>query len=142
MKVKTMPQHPQAEILRALADSLPIQKKLVGAGNAWLDADNRSILANLYADPDGWEFRVKPTPMCSLGGIEFPLPRDQAPMHDELYWLPNPADPERPKAFSWKNYKLDQDWLACGLCQATEEGGKLQGRAMAAALQQAIEGAK
>lgn len=53
---------------------------------------------------------------------------------------------ERPNKELALRYWSDDSWkkyvLSIGLFQATREGAIAQGRAMAAALQQAIEGAK
>lgn len=83
-----------------------------------------------------------PVKMCALGGIEFPKPLEQEPQCGEAYWLPNPCNPEYPTEMSWANDKLDREWLAGRMCQATEAGSILQGRAMQSALQQAVEEAK
>lgn len=135
-------EHPHAKTLRAIADGQQMQKKFAGIEHAWIDTDNQSILSHLYATPDSWEFRIKPRPMCTLGGVEFPLPIQEAPAPETEVWSPDITDPEEPFCYNWDGYGGDTPLLKANLLQYTREGAIAQGHAMAAALQQAIEGAK
>lgn len=142
MNLKPTNPHPHAETLRAIADGQQMQKKLVGAGSCWLDTDFNAILACLYSSPDSWEFRIKPAKMCELAGIRFPMPMLEAPEMGSPCWVANPVDPETPDYTAWDGGSIDRKHLAASMYQATKEGVIAQGRAMAAALKQAIEEAK
>lgn len=83
-----------------------------------------------------------PARMCELAGITFPMPITEAPEVGARCWIANLLSPENPNYSTWNKSTLDFMYLESSLHQATEDGAIQQGRAMAAALLQAIEGAK
>ena len=79
-----------------------------------------------------------PQRRCRLAGLSYPMPLDREPSPGAVCFLVEPGD-RAPMRLSWgEDDAMGKAWLASGQLQATEAGAIEQGRAMRAALQQAV----
>jgi hypothetical protein len=134
--------HPRAELI---AEWVKDTTKPVWmfANGFWIEDEGQLFLEPMYAG----HFAIGPKPtqpparMCVLAGVEFPEPMREAPGYGTDYFLADPTQEIAPSS-KWVRDQTDERWLAAGLIQATREGAIAQGRAMLAALKQAVEGAR
>ena len=80
-------EHPHAQVLRWVADGEEIEGRHRNE-TCWRTFEADDLLAKLG---DGsavhWQFRLKPTPMCELAGIRFPVPMKESPEEVEEIWV-------------------------------------------------------
>lgn len=123
-----MTPHPQAEILRAIADGKTIER-FVRPLNVWLEAGVKCV--GNY--PQG-TFRIKPETM-SINGHEFPEPVREPLGKGQEYWVVciDRQEDALAVSYTWRDDEVDAMWMKRGLIQLTEEGAIAQAKAMIAA---------
>jgi hypothetical protein len=121
-----MTPHPQAEILRAIADGLVVQHYYQNRHpyKDWQDyvADEHSKFSPLFCDA-GYKWRIKPAPTITIGTNEVPEPMRVAPTNGVTYWgvfLSAPCI----DIGNWHGMDCEVQWLKTGLLQSTEQGAK------------------
>lgn len=115
--------HPQAEILRAIADGKTIEGRYL---------DSPWITLPKPFDPKGWEFRVKQETM-TLAGHEFPVPVREPLEIGTEYWYADTDTPSNPPCYRWNGRGNDLIWMNKGLIHLTKEGAIAKAKAMIAA---------
>ena len=132
-----MKEHPQAEILRAIADGKTIEGRRIGPDCATIDCTtiDWTTIANpltVIGNPI-WELRVKPETM-TLAGHKFPAPVRDPLEEGVLYSLVDTTFGPAFRRILWANSLKDVEYLKRGLIQRTEEGAIAQAKAMIAAV--------
>ena len=133
--------HPRAELIKAWLEDTT-QPVWYWDEDHW----NPESCVGLVQDNDlNYAIGPKPTQpparMCVLAGIEFPEPMRSAPERGTRYWV-GEVNASEPYETRWYAEDDDIEFLAALRIQATREGAIAQGRAMLAALKQAVEGAR
>lgn len=126
-----MKEHPQADILRAIADGKTVQMRSTKNydDNEWWEPTD--VLG--YINSDKHEFRIKPETM-SINGHEFPIPVRWPLKEGKEYWIAELEVISMAGQAIWRCDEHDFRWLKRGLIQLTEEGAIAQAKAMIAAI--------
>ena len=134
-------EHPRAQVLRWVADGEQIEARFAtdGYDGAWKLESPNTVLSISNCGGAEWQFRIKPTPMCELVGIKFPVPMREAPKCGETIWI---AAAEGAFHIDWHGLGTDQAYLSAGLCHTTEEAAQQHSEALRAVNLAALEGAK
>ena len=127
--------HPQADLLRAIADGKQMQELdfpgINHPGN-WCDCDADRALNRISRGVEQY-VRIKPGTV-TINGIECNQPMQEAPMFNFDYWVPDLADNKFCHLDRWTDRMLDSLRLENGLCFATAEDAAAAVRAMIAPL--------
>ena len=83
----------------------------------------------------------KPVKMCELGGLQYPMPMQEAPELNTVYWFPG-LGMSGFDYYSWVGDDVDKALLAAGVCQLTAQGAEQQIAAIKAAIAQSVAQAK
>lgn len=126
--MKKLTPHPQAEILRAIADGKTVQIRHED-DDAWWEPTN----ALQYINSDKHKFRIKPKTI-SINGHEFPKPARERLKDGQAYWIPRTDLLDQGDFQTWTGHYLDERNLKRGLIQLTKEGAIAQAKAMIAAV--------
>lgn len=108
-----MKEHPQAEILRAIADGKTVQR-LKDRG-LWVDA-SLNCLCNY---PTG-SFRIKPETI-TINGHEVPAPVREPLKPHQTYWVAGPDRECIAERFKWTDDPIENHWFKRGLIHLSEE---------------------
>lgn len=114
--VQIMKEHPQAEILRAIAYGKTVQFRY-STSSPWEDSEN--ALRVIVNNPDG-EFRIMPETI-NINGFEVPCPVREPLKYKQEYYVPSIAKAELWIRFRWDGRKDDLRFLECGLIHLTKE---------------------
>jgi hypothetical protein len=117
-----MTPHPQAEILRAIADGQQMQLLHESLSPpVWIDCTGGSALSAITSNG---RFRIKPRTIM-IGNVEVPEPMRVAPLVGTQFWLCSSTSlyPSEDH-FEWEGMELQREWLKRGLLHATEQGAK------------------
>lgn len=123
--------HTHAEVLRAIADGVPLSefevlcidwctgifKPMDEGWKGWID------------DPDFWEIRRKQRTHV-VNGFTVPAPMDKDPGYDDTYFVLDLADEVFHSEWKWRNFQSENQWLKRGLCFATRETAIANAKAM------------
>lgn len=120
-------EHPQAEILRAIADGKTIEGKhldgqWVPHPSPWLRIGDLS-----------WQLRIK-SETIALAGHEFPSPVREPLKTGTPYWQVTAGSNNLCTQWRWNGDHSDMTLLKRRLIQLTEEGAIAQARAMIASV--------
>lgn len=112
-----MKEHPQAKILRAIADGKTIEVHTVSGWGAPFSI--LQAIADHEVNPR-YEFRIKPETI-TINGHEVPAPM-RGPLGDgQEYWLTDPAKDLMCALMQWTGSDFDFVWLTRGLIHLTED---------------------
>ena len=120
-----MKPHPQADILRAIADGKQIQYRY---SSGWIDTGYIDILGLLYNKVD-CQFRIKPKTI-NINGIEVPKPMRETPKDDVSFWLADPTNQTGVCEFKWHPCSTHKGWLEAGFCHLTKEAATIHANAL------------
>lgn len=126
MSNKELTPHPQADILRAIAQGKKMQRLRV-ATDEWEHSE-----FPLNDMVNGYELRIKPETM-TLAGHEFPEPVREPLTLGQQYWIARIEGDTLVDTYRWAYHRLDECYLQRGLIQLTETGAIAQARAIIAA---------
>ena len=112
-----MTPHPQAHILRAIADGhTEFEYRYI---TKWKNCSVSFMVSNLFANENvvrpHYEFRIKPATI-RIGDVEVNAPLRVAPDKDSPYWV---LDIDMDKSY-WVDDDIDNERFKRGLCFATE----------------------
>lgn len=113
-----MKEHPQAHILRAIAEGKTIEMRRKTS-----DTDNEWWVSNIvlqYLDDADREFRIKPETLL-INGHEVPAPVREPLEYEIGYYVPCVSNKQRFAIFSWSGSGDDLRLLALGLIHLTPE---------------------
>ena len=120
-----MKPHPQADILRAIADGKQIQYRY---SSGWIDTGYIDILGLLYNKVD-CQFRIKPKTI-NINGIEVPEPMREEPKKGTQVWVADLMNAGEVTCTSWYSGVAHKDYLKNGLCHLTEEAATIHANAL------------
>lgn len=123
-----MKPHPQADILRAIADGKTIQAQHRSV-KIWEDLEKPLTFIG-YAE---YELRIKPETM-NLAGHEFPAPVSEPLKAGQEYWIPRLDYGDYSEPYAWTGTNVDCRRLERNLIHRTKEAASAQGLAMIAAV--------
>ena len=127
--------HPQADLLRAIADGKQMQELdfpgINHPGN-WCDCDADRALNRISRGVEQY-VRIKPETV-TINGIECPAPMTEVPEMGSCYYAPTPTCEAKFTPWGWSNDASDQRLFAEGLCFATAEDAAAAAWAMIAPL--------
>lgn len=119
-----MTPHPQAEILRAIADGEEIEAI---CGEGWYGVMPRSALRYIY---DGnIPLRIKPKTI-NINGIEVPEPMREEPKRGAQIWVADLMSSAGTTAINWYPGNNHKGYLEAGLCHLTQEAAELHAKAL------------
>ena len=129
--------HPNADMLRAIADGKQMQGRLPEDGCDWFDIYPDQAIGAI-ASGYSMKVRIKPETVL-INGIECPAPMRVAPEQGSLYYAPTPTREVKFTPWGWSNDASYRRLFADGLCFATAEGAAAAARAMNAPLKGGAE---
>lgn len=107
--MKDLKPHPQAEILRAIADGKTVQIRHEDDDAWWEPTD-----ALGYINSDKHKFRIKPETI-TINGIEVPAPVREPLNRGQTYWLVRCCSTVGSESQTWHGAPQDFLWLKNGL---------------------------
>lgn len=127
--------HPQADILRAIADGREIQGRHFTNNNVggWVDMTHSTALSALNTANPGWSLRIKPATI-RIGSAEVNAPMREAPARGKTYWVPAIDSASLRVTYEWQGDSMDRRLLSRGLCFHTEEDARTAAGAILALL--------
>lgn len=119
-----MKPHPQAEILRAIADGKTVQilNKNIPS-SLWQDIDEHETLGFILEgrrEGRSYELRIKPETI-NINGHELPAPVREPLEVGTPYWQPLIGSSKLEAAWVWRAHEVDTFLLKRGLIQLTKE---------------------
>lgn len=104
--------HPQADILRAIADGKPIEGRYLNS--PWV------VLQDPFNAKD-WEFRIKPETI-NINGHEVPCPVQEPLKDGQEFYVADGTQIGNPVLLRWSPIsEAMQGWFECGLIHLTKE---------------------
>jgi hypothetical protein len=123
-----MNQHPHAEVLRAIADGVPLSE-FEASSSEWPHIDHQSMdrwIANVVLHPGKWTVFRKPQHIM-VNGFKVPKPLDGSIRYEEA-WIP---DFERDGfVFCYRNQFSVRRVIDAGCAHATKEAATAHAKAM------------
>ena len=126
-----MTPHPQAAILRAIADGEELEQAY-DQEPKWRAVDSTTVLDWITNDPlkDYTPyFRIKPKTI-NINGIEVPKPMRETPKDDVSFWLADPTNQTGVCEFKWHPCPTHKGWLEAGFCHSTKEAATIHANAL------------
>ena len=118
--------HPHAEVLRAIADGVPLSEfEASWCGGAWQEPIN----LDWFWEPDSWKIRRKPQHIM-VNGFKVPKPLDVAPNDDAEYFIVALLDDDMHDCFRWYGTDKECRWLDRKVIHATKEAAIAHAKAM------------
>lgn len=114
-----MTEHPQADILRAIADGKTIEMRRKNTS----DTDNEWWVSNIvlqYLDDADREFRIKPETI-NINGHEVPAPVWEPLVDGERFFMPNLRFDSPVVEYRWAGGAYDIQVLERGLIHLTKD---------------------
>ena len=119
-----MTPHPQAEVLRAIADGEEIEAFY---GKEWYGVMPMTALRYIY--DDNIPLRIKPKTI-NINGIEVPEPMREEPEQGAQIWVADPMNSAGVCEFNWHLCPTHKGWLEAGLCHLTQEAAAIHAKAL------------
>lgn len=129
--------HPNANMLRAIADGKQMQGRLTADGCDWFDIYPDQAIGAI-ASGYSMKVRIKPETVL-INGIECNAPMRVEPEMGSWYYTPTPTNEAKFTLWAWLNDASGQRLFAEGLCFATAEDAAAAARAMIAPLKGGAE---
>ena len=121
--------HPNADLLRAIADGKQMQGRLTADGCDWFDIYPDQAIGAIASDYS-MDIRIKPGTV-TINGIECPAPMRKKPSYGSIYYMPAIDLMSRSAiGFTWVGGSTDEFLFDRGLCFATEADAKAVAEAM------------
>jgi len=131
-----MEQHPHAEILRAIADGVPLSEfegRIVNKDPDCFDLPfeevGKVLLLGMFTDTNMIEVRRKPRTHV-VNGFTVPAPMDKEPSMNDDYFTPFFQNDSFAQKFGWFDDCEDRNFFKRGLCFATKEAAIANAKAM------------
>ena len=125
--------HPHAEILRAIADGVPLSDfELTCRPNekdVWDNMGNGTKWGSWIHNPEEWMVRRKQRTHV-VNGFTVPAPMDKALSSGDNYFVPSLVADTYVAKHCWADYSCELAWLQRGLCFATKESAIANAKAM------------
>ena len=123
--------HPHAEVLRAIADGVPLSDIECRAFDWEMDCWrvlSSTITAELISRPDVWYARRKPQ-YITVNGFKVPRPLSVPEMGMD-YFCPSIETPQMYESYTWAGDTVDKRVLQRGVVHSTAEAATAHAKAM------------
>lgn len=121
--------HPHAEILRAIADGVPLSEfevtQVAFSNSYWFEPVSGSFIVN----PEEWQVRRKSRTHV-VNGFTVPAPMDKEPDDGRVYFIASPMDYMFARGARWDGSDCESIFFERGLCFATREAAVANAKAM------------
>ena len=127
-----MTPHPHAEVLRAIADGVPLSEfeaTVIGHAIYWNQLDESGGFSDWIFHPDLWAVRRKPQHIM-VNGFKVPKPLDVTPKRDDDYYGPSFDNNGFFESYSWADDSVDNRMFARKVIHATKEAAIAHAKAM------------
>ena len=122
--------HPHAEVLRAIADGVPLSEFEV-YHNAWRQDEWQPIIDWLGSFLRGEMKQIRRKPQhIMVNGFKVPKPLDVAPNDDAEYFIVALLDDDMHDCFRWYGTDKERRWLDRKVIHATKEAAIAHAKAM------------
>ena len=125
--------HPHAEVLRAIADGVPLSEfELTCHPNekdVWDNMGNGTKWGSWIHNPEKWLVRRKPRTHV-VNGFTVPAPMDKEPSKNDDYFTPYFHNYSFAQKFGWFDDCEDRNLFKRGLCFATKKAAIANAKAM------------
>ena len=120
--------HPHAEVLRAIADGVPMSEFEITWGRkvCWCPIEDQPYF--VFSD-EGSEIRRKPQHIM-VNGFKVPKPLNVMPKRDDDYYAPCFDDNKFYESYSWASDSVDDRLFARKVIHATKEAAIAHAKAM------------
>ena len=120
-----MTQHPHAEVLRAIADGVPLSEFEWDCSNGWFTVEH----VDWVLKPNIWQIRRKPKHII-VNGFKVPKPLDVMPKMRHCYAASDSGRGDFCMWLEWTGDKVDCLLFERGLAHATKEAAIAHAKAM------------
>jgi hypothetical protein len=117
--------HPHAEVLRAIADGVPLSEFELTLGGGY----RKMINLDWFWEPTQYAIRRKPQ-YIMVNGFKVPKPLDVAPSDDAEYFIVALLDEDLHDCFRWYGTDKECRWLDRKVIHATKEAAIAHAKAM------------
>ena len=122
--------HPHAEILRAIADGVPLSEfEATSNGRSWFNVKDAKMTDWFFSDPQQWQVRRKQRTHV-VNGFTVPAPMDKESEEGARYYSATPDAIEFFNDRPWDGGNYDKRVFSRGLCFATKEAAIANAKAM------------
>ena len=125
--------HPHAEVLRAIADGVPLSEfELTCHPNekdVWDNMGNGTKWGSWIHNPEEWLVRRKQRTHV-VNGFTVPAPMDKEPAIGDSYFTMSPYVSEYYSENLWSGFQCEKLWLKRGIVHATKEAAIANAKAM------------
>jgi len=122
--------HPHAEVLRAIADGVPLSEFEASPTNDWCEAsDQYHRIGDMVRYPEKWQIRRKPQHIM-VNGFKVPKPLDVMPKRDDDYYGPSFDSRGFYESYSWASDSVDDRLFSRKVIHATKEAAIAHAKAM------------
>ena len=126
-----MKPHPHAEVLRAIADGVPLSE-FEASSSEWPHIDRQSLdrwIANVILHPEKWTVIRKPQHIM-VNGFKVPKPLDFEPERGDDYYGPSFDCNDFHESYSWNCDSVDSRMFKRKVIHATKEAAIAHAKAM------------
>lgn len=124
-----MTPHPHAEILRAIADGVPMSEFELTSNSHWENLDDGMNWSMWIFKPQEWKIRRKQQ-YIMVNGFKVPKPLDVPPKVDERYFIISLLSETLHDSFMWDGGDNEYMWLERNLLHTTKEAAIAHAKAM------------
>ena len=122
--------HPHAEILRAIADGVPLSDfEVTSNGRNWLNVKEAKMTDWFFSVPQQWQVRRKQRTHV-VNGFTVPAPMDKELSSGDNYFVPSLVEDTYVAKHCWADYSCELAWLQRGLLFETKEAAIANAKAM------------
>ena len=123
--------HPHAEVLRAIADGVPLSE-FEASSSEWPHIDRQSLdrwIANVILHPEKWTVIRKPQHIM-VNGFKVPKPLDVIPSERAIYFAPAFDDEGLWVECEWTDHSMDRAFYSNKVAHTTKEAAIAHAKAM------------
>ena len=125
--------HPHAEILRAIADGVPLSDFELtchlNEKDVWDNMGNGTKWGSWIHNPEEWLVRRKQRTHV-VNGFTVPAPMDKEPSTGDSYFTMSPYVSEYYSENLWSGFQCEKLWFKRGIVHATKEAAIANAKAM------------
>ena len=124
-----MTEHPHAEVLRAIADGVPLREFEIEYMEHGFGELKSHLLCDAISDPYEWQIRRKPQ-YIMVNGFKVPKPLEVEPERGYDYYGPSFDCNDFHESYSWNCDSVDSRMFKRKVIHATKEAAIAHAKAM------------
>lgn len=121
-------EHPQAYLLRWIADGEAIERSYITEDN-WVYLSTFAVLQDMMNDISCKKYRIKPKTI-RIGKYDVAEPMKEKPAYGTVYWTLNQIGESSSYCYEWRNEDIDKQFITNGMCWLNEEDAELAAKAI------------